>query len=389
MADVTAPDSLSIWRIGPERGFLADPDPLTSLAAVDVPLPAHVTAHLEQLAGELSGLLAAGELRRILNDLPVYDMTPLATVDMRSRERAFQIYAYLASAYVHAAYQDSVKRIPAGVAVPLVALAEQAQRPPILAYASYTLNNWRRLDPDGPISVENLDLVQRFLDVPDAAWFTLIHVEIEAEAAPAVAMIPSAIAAAEQNDLPTLERFFTTVISSLDAMMATFKRMESGCSPDVYYHQVRPYIFSFDDVIFEGVTAYEGRPQSFRGETGAQSTIIPALIAALGLGHEQTGLTRYLTELRAYMPHEHRAFLAAIDRGAIRRCLLTTPSGHPLREAYNTGLRRVLAFRRLHLHYANIYIAQKVADPTGTGGTPFMTWLRQLIDETQAQLLPI
>lgn len=377
-----------MWRIGPERGFLADPDPLTSLEVADVPLPTQVIAHLEQLASELSGLLRTGHLRRILDDLPVYDMAPLAVADMRSCERAFQIYAYLASAYVHAAYQDSVKHIPAGIAVPLVALAKQVQRPPILAYASYTLNNWRRLDPNRPISVDNLALVQRFLDVPDAAWFTLIHVEIEAEAAPAVAMIPSAVEAAQQNDLPALEQFFTTVISSLDNMMTTFKRMESGCSPDVYYNQVRPYIFSFEDVIFEGVAAYDGRPQSFRGETGAQSTIVPALVGALGLGHEQTGLTRYLAELRAYMPREHRVFLDSIDRGAIRRCLEATPSGHPLREAYNTSLRRVLAFRRLHLHYANTYIAQKVADPTGTGGTPFMTWLRQLIDETQAQLLP-
>ncbi len=44
-------------------------------------------------------------------------------------------------------------------------------------------------------------------------------------------------------------------------------------------------------------------------------------------------------------------------------------------------------FRSLHYHYATTYIAEKVANPLGTGGTIFMDWLKQLIDETEQQFV--
>jgi hypothetical protein len=34
--------------------------------------------------------------------------------------------------------------------------------------------------------------------------------------------------------------------------------------------------------------------------------------------------------------------------------------------------------------WAEDYINKRVADPRGTGGTPYMQWLRQLIAETRA-----
>ncbi|MGB1287448.1 MAG: hypothetical protein ACPG7F_12995 [Aggregatilineales bacterium] len=63
-------------------------------------------------------------------------------------------------------------------------------------------------------------------------------------------------------------------------------------------------------------------------------------------------------------------------------------SAHPgLKNACNTILWQILVFRRLHLRFASIYIAEQVKNPTGTGGTPFMAWLQQLIDETKRQYL--
>src|ERR1700684_649266 len=70
----------------------------------------------------------------------------------------------------------------------------------------------------------------------------------------------------------------------------------------------------FRGVIYEGVEAYGGRPQQFRGETGAQSAIVPALDAMLGVRHEEDALISYLREMRTYMPPAHRAFLEALER---------------------------------------------------------------------------
>lgn len=61
----------------------------------------------------------------------------------------------------------------------------------------------------------------------------------------------------------------------------------------------------------EGPTG--GCPQQLLGETGAQSTIIPALDALLGVSHAEDPLRRYLREMRCYMPREHGEFLCWLE----------------------------------------------------------------------------
>jgi indoleamine 2,3-dioxygenase len=90
--------------------------------------------------------------------------------------------------------------------------------------------------------------------------------------------------------------------------------------------------------------------------------------------------------MKAHMPKPHRALLASIDpqliRGQVRAWARASTT-----EAYNACLEAVVEFRTLHLHFANAYIATKVEDPRGTGGTDFMRWLKQIRDETQQQFL--
>jgi indoleamine 2,3-dioxygenase len=40
-------------------------------------------------------------------------------------------------------------------------------------------------------------------------------------------------------------------------------------------------------------------------------------------------------------------------------------------------------FREVHLGWAEEYINKRMTDPRGTGGTPYMQWLSQLIAETR------
>jgi indoleamine 2,3-dioxygenase len=87
------------------------------------------------------------------------------------------------------------------------------------------------------------------------------------------------------------------------------------------------------------------------------------------------------------MPKPHRAFIQQMKGTCIRQYVLDNPQNSSLAETYNTCLRKMLAFRQLHLHYATTYIANKVKNPVGTGGTIFMDWLSQLVQETEAQLV--
>lgn len=60
---------------------------------------------------------------------------------------------------------------------------------------------------------------------------------------------------------------------------------------------------------FEGVDA---PPTFLRGETGAQSTIIPAMDVVLGITHRADELRKMLQELEAYRPKPQRDFLAEL-----------------------------------------------------------------------------
>ena len=54
------------------------------------------------------------------------------------------------------------------------------------------------------------------------------------------------------------------------------------------------------------------------------------------------------------------------------------------KEPFNDALEALASFRETHLQFAVRYIAAHERDPRGTGGTPYMSWLSQLIDETRA-----
>ena len=61
-------------------------------------------------------------------------------------------------------------------------------------------------------------------------------------------------------------------------------------------------------------------------------------------------------------------------------------SGWPLADKaiFNDVLEAMATFREVHYGWAQQYIERHVADPRGTGGTPYAQWLKQLIDETRA-----
>ncbi len=381
------------WNVWPDRGFLLNPDPLTALRDVnglDNFISYEILEHIEQLAGELPTLLASHQLRPTLDDLPLYDLSSLRNsddaLDFRIVERLMQIYSYFASSYVYATDEEPAQHIPAGVAVPLHQLAQLVERPPILSYSGYVLTNWRRINPDGDIALGNIELIQQFLGNRDEQWFILVHVDIEARAAQALTHLPQAMDAAASRDMPQLEAALHKIAESIGAMHKTFSRMPEACDPDVYYRIVRPYIFGFNDVVYEGVAEYDGQPQSFRGQTGAQSSIVPALVTAFGLEHEQSGLTQHLRVMRRYMPKPHREFLTSLEASTIRAYVQDVRQAS-LTDAYNECLRALGKFRQLHLQYTTTYIFEKVDNPIGTGGTIYRDWLSQLVDETEAQLI--
>ncbi|HME69412.1 MAG TPA: hypothetical protein VKM54_06035 [Myxococcota bacterium] len=381
-------EEIKLERFGmsPERGFLPDVDPCRRLPAA--------FAAWEELASELPKRLLTGTLRRAVRALPQLD--PAALHAEGELRRAMLLLSFLGHAFVFES-DPPAERVPQVLALPWCAVAERLGRPPVLSYASYALDNWRRLDQREPLALENLALLQNFLGGVDEDWFVTIHVAIEARAAGLLAGALPAQDAARARDALRLEALLTKVAEGLEALVAILLRMPERCDPYIYYQRVRPWIHGWKDhpalphgLVYEGVAAFRGRGQRLRGETGAQSGIVPALDALLGVGHADDPLRAYLAEMRGYMPPGHRAFLEELEAGpSLREAVRELGSGHAsLVEAYDACLHWLEHFRATHLEYAARYIHRQrqasAANPTevGTGGTPFMTYLKKHRDET-------
>ena len=183
-------------------------------------------------------------------------------------------------------------------------------------------------------------------------------------------------------------------------MNAIFDRMPERCDPYVYFHRVRPYIHGWKDnpalgagLIYEGVAETGGKPQAFRGQTGSQSTIVPSMDALLGVGHAADPLRTFLDELHIYRPPAHRTFVDKVRALSNLRAFVQASGNANLREIYNSNIRSLARFRTRHLEYAASYINKQGKDSlgndtdVGTGGTPFMKYLKKHRDEAEQHLL--
>ncbi len=371
------------------RGFLPDHEPLDRLPDAFAPW--------EALAHDLPKLLAAGCVRRHIGRLPPMDLAALT--DETACERAMQVLSYLGHAWVWGE-RPVATVIPAVLAVPWHRLARRLGREPVLSYASYALHNWRRIDPDGPVALGNIALLQNFLGGLDEEWFILVHVDIEARAGRALNAAVAVRAAVEAGETDAAEAALLEMAAGLGSMYEALCRMPEGCDPYIYFHRVRPYIHGWrnnpatpDGVVYEGVDEYRGQPVQLAGETGAQSSIIPSMDAILDIAHADDPLRPYLMDMRRYMPPAHRAFIEAMEAGASTRDFVRRAGSGALMDAYDACVTWLTRFRDKHLEYAANYINKQAqispANPSavGTGSTPFMSYLRKHRDETQGHRL--
>lgn len=400
---------LADFDLSPNCGFLPDSNPLTHLPH------SHIFSPLEEMANSLPKLLAAEILRkeitRFSRDI-LYPMTQyassIALEYTRNNDAAIRrikvIFDYLGQAYVWG--EDSpTHTIPAGFAEFWYQISQQAALPPILSYASYVLYNWRRIDPKKSIALGNLAVVQNFLGGLDEDWFILIHVDIEQRAGVIPAAIIGVLQALAHRDIDLLETYLAMITLSLEGMLQTLKRMPEHCDEYIYYTRVRPYLHGWKNnpafprgMIYEGVTAYHNQPQQFRGESGAQSGIVPSLVAFFDIRHTENDFTRtfipYLEEIRAYMPKGHRRFIETIEQlsrngySLLNFVVARKKSNPSLYDAYRSSRNALYDFRKKHYEYVGRYIHSQAQRHTGnpnaigTAGTPFMTSLKQLMDET-------
>jgi len=355
---------------------------------------------IQEIASNLPKLLLTGKVQSTINKLSPKDLSIddlLINQASQDLKLAMSHLSFIAHAYIWGDNKPN-ESIPSVLANPWVKVAGNQGRPPILSYASYCLDNWFLIDPDEPISLENVGLINNFLGGVDEDWFVTIHVCIENAAADAIAAC--AEISMVETDSPEKEsiELLNRIVISMKKVNEIFARMPEKCDPYIYYHRVRPFIFGTKDnpdlengLIYKG--EFENQPQFFRGETGAQSSIIPSLDGALQITHTKDHLRHYLNEMRDYMPPKHREFMEVLEKNSQIKKIIN--GSEKLTSLYNDCLEEIRAFRAMHLEYAGTYIFKQaqIKNPfgrggstiTGTGGTPFMAYLKKHRDETEDQ----
>src|SRR5262245_1648602 len=352
------------------RGFLPEPDPVTHFP------PDSEFAVLDTIGCDLPSLLQDTGFRSYVRTLklPPWPDSP-ATPDRLPYLRLYYVrLGFLASAYINQVPLPPESNLPRNIAVPLCNACRLLNRPPILSYDGYALYNWKRFRPDGPIALGNIETLQDFVHMYDEHWFILVHVEIEAAAARILAAIErmkEPLAAGRRGE--AIDRPLAEIAQAVWQQVEVIKRIPEKMDPHLYYKTSRPYIRFFENVVYDGV---EAEPISYRGETGAQSSIQPTLVAFLKIPHQPSLLTNHLADMRRFMPAEHRRVIEEVE---------ALPPVKPLasKEVFNEALEAIATFREVHFGWADLYIHRHVQDPRGTGGTPYRQWLQQLIDETR------
>jgi len=356
------------------RGFLPEADPLAAFS------PNSEFTALDEIGRDLPSLLHDRNFRqyaRTLN-IPLWPNNGARLEDRAALKLYYVRVGFLASAYVNQVGQPPATTLPANLAALLYRACQLLRRPPILSYDGYALYNWKRFRKNGPIALGNIDTIQNFVHLYDEHWFILVHVEIEAIAATildAVARIELALA---KGDESSIDPALWDIAAAIRDQVRVLRRIPEHMDPALYYRTFRPYIRFFENVSYEGVQPGAGTlSMNFRGETGAQSSIMPTLVAFMKIPHKPSMLTDHLANMRTYMPFEHRTLIDRVQAMPAIRGLAS-------KEPFNAILEAIAEFRSTHYGWAQEYIDRWTTDPRGTGGTPYMQWLDQLIQETRS-----
>ena len=382
---------LKDYGMSRERGFLSHYE----IDSID--LPEQFDPVLDA-AGSLSALLTTGRVRYWLDMLPDPQIEAWATEAPEEEVRTVMVhYSFLIQAYVWGE-PDPPAYLPANLARPMVAIADRLGQAPLLPYSSYVLDNWYRIDESGPIDLDNIAMFQNFYGGADENWFVLVHVAIEAEAGVLLDDAAKLITIAKQGDEAEATRLLLEMDQAWERIYGHFARMPERCDPYVYFHRVRPYIHGWANnpalnggLVYEGIEKFGSVPQAFRGQTGSQSSIVPSMDALFQVGHSDDPLKSFLDELHHYRPVPHRRFIEDLAAQSTLRDFVGGSDNQALKDAFNACLEQSARFRTRHLEYAASYINKQAGsiagnDPdVGTGGTPFMKYLKKHRDENRAQ----
>ncbi|KAL4814590.1 hypothetical protein BDW67DRAFT_165698 [Aspergillus spinulosporus] len=401
----TIPRSLDPFTITTSTGFLPYLTSPTTLPDAFKPLMSLLDRLPVVKHDGSPGLLATYELGpAVEQELPdlTDEVDKLVTadgkLDLYTIMAIFRDYSFVASSYLlepcwknwrtnpENGYGLGRDFLPKAVARPLYRCGQILDIPPFMSYAaSYALFNYTLDDPSKGLVYSNLRLVRAFergLDpLSSEAGFILTHIDMVKDTPGLISGALHVIDTLEQGGCRSdVNDGFREILSSMEKIEAGMEAMWANSKPSDYL-SFRVFIFGItsqsmfpNGVIYDGVE--DNKPLYFRGESGANDSIIPLLDHLLQIPMPKTPLTEILHEFRAYRPLPHRTFLAHIRNKAeelgVRDFAVQDTETTIL---FLRTLNHVRSFRWRHWLFAREYIIRRTPHPTATGGSPIVTWL--------------
>ncbi|KAI8979559.1 hypothetical protein BDF20DRAFT_870305 [Mycotypha africana] len=380
-----------MFTVGTENGFLPRVDPLSQLPDCFKHLESLLQRMPLRRADGTPGLLASGQFGDAVRDeLPLYDVDSIT--DQRLLSALFRDYTFAASAYLlepcdilyRAAkdYGHGRKVLPKNIAVPLHKVAEKIQSKPFMEYAlSYALYNYKKLQPAGGLTYDNLALIRAFAGSESEKGFVLNHVTMVSYSPKLVQFTRGILEAVEAGDRTKFDTQMLGLNETYECINREMEMMWSRSMPEDYL-KFRTFIMGTknqpmfpDGVIYEGVS---DEPVVHRGESGANDSMIPLVDNLLQITEimPENPLTEVLRDFRSYRPPNHREFLEYVQAKArkigVKHFALQDPNSAAI---YLSIVDQNRAFRNRHWNFTKEYIIKHTTHPVATGGSPIVTWL--------------
>lgn len=346
---------------------------------------------------------------RALIDSDTYELClksqNIAKLEEREVRNIYSLTSILAHKYIWADTENPKNTIPPILGRPWYESSKALGIPPVLTHAAVDLWNWKLRDESGKFELDNLQSINTMCDTLDARrseeWFYLIMVAIEGECGGLVKLFEKTTNEFEKDDF-NYDVIYDNMIKIkglLTHQRDLMKRIREHCEPELFYNQLRKYLWGSDKVVggvtLIGVELIESDEShyidvkiEYGGGSAAQSSLIQAEDIFFAIKHPRD---EFLKRMRDYMPIKHREYLENMEKNVNMREFLESLikvsfDYKQLMPIYNECVDLIADFRKVHKGVVAEYIIQQMpknVDGTGTGGTPLQTYLREKVNETE------
>jgi indoleamine 2,3-dioxygenase len=379
-----------------KNGFLPIKDPLHKLPERYNKLQ-YLIDNLYISKDDSKGFLSVPDkIKEEINMLPNFIDIVKTETDIFYLQALFRTYTILTSAYtLELSYQEYVKSgnygkardfLPATLSEPLVYVSNKIGAYPWLDYFyAYGPGNYVKILSDGGLHWSNLDMVCKFHGSNDEVGFMMVHVYIN-EISPL--LVKSVIDYGKSLNIEYLQKCSTIMkdMNNRRREMWTASRYER-------YNDFRVFIMGINgnkDIFPNGLiyeNCFNDEPQYFRGQTGAQDSIIPMMDIFTGIVdyYPDNQLTKYLLDLRSYRPKCIQDFFKDLreyysnNKHNIFNYLKMTNNIEGLIYLLQI-VDEVYLFRNGHWQFVQKYIMSNTKYSMATGGTPITSWLINQIE---------